>query len=232
MERPTLLASIAQFFTENKEVTIGARHPVFESWIAQNLAREEKIVARCYSKDETLVATTEKVLLLKKGSAKAAVSSTGRGAAVGGAVGGLAGMMIGAVLDHTVGAQGVIAKTVDYYNLTSVDCTKGMLFGHMEFTFPGASEIRRGGFSDNAASENVFQFAGDLYDFMVQVTNEIRRRMKLARQPQTVVVQASPGPVAPPDFPGQIRKLAELRDVGILTEEEFQTKKKELLAKM
>ncbi len=35
-----------------------------------------------------------------------------------------------------------------------------------------------------------------------------------------------------PDVTEQIRKLGELRDQGILTEEEFQTKKKELLAKL
>lgn len=34
------------------------------------------------------------------------------------------------------------------------------------------------------------------------------------------------------DIPDQIRKLAELKDQGILTEEEFESKKKELLAKM
>ena len=35
-----------------------------------------------------------------------------------------------------------------------------------------------------------------------------------------------------PDIPSQISKLAELRAQGILTEEEFQTKKRELLARM
>lgn len=42
-------------------------------------------------------------------------------------------------------------------------------------------------------------------------------------------------PVAAPpadDIPSQIQKLAGLRDAGILTEEEFTTKKAELLAKM
>jgi hypothetical protein len=34
------------------------------------------------------------------------------------------------------------------------------------------------------------------------------------------------------DVPGQIRKLAELRDAGILTAEEFDAKKADLLARM
>ena len=35
-----------------------------------------------------------------------------------------------------------------------------------------------------------------------------------------------------PDIPGQIQKLAALKENGILTEEEFQTKKSELLSKI
>ena len=42
-----------------------------------------------------------------------------------------------------------------------------------------------------------------------------------------------PAPTAPePDVADQIRKLAELRDAGIVSEEEFQTKKAELLKRM
>lgn len=37
---------------------------------------------------------------------------------------------------------------------------------------------------------------------------------------------------APPDIPEQIRKLAELRDAGVLNEDEFETKKKDLLDRM
>ena len=43
----------------------------------------------------------------------------------------------------------------------------------------------------------------------------------------------SPQPNAPqPDIADQIKKLAQLRDEGILTEEEFQTKKTDLLSRM
>jgi len=45
--------------------------------------------------------------------------------------------------------------------------------------------------------------------------------------------QAVPAPnAAEPDAADQIRKLAELRDAGIVSEEEFQTKKAELLQRM
>lgn len=40
------------------------------------------------------------------------------------------------------------------------------------------------------------------------------------------------GELLPPDWPDQIRKLAELRDAGLLSEEEFSTKKQKLLDKI
>ena len=51
-----------------------------------------------------------------------------------------------------------------------------------------------------------------------------------------VIERTEPVPVASasgnPDIPDQIRKLAELRDAGILTEEEFEAKKQSLLERM
>lgn len=41
-----------------------------------------------------------------------------------------------------------------------------------------------------------------------------------------------PSPAAQPDIPDQLRKLAELRDAGILTPEEFDSKKASLLERM
>ncbi len=52
------------------------------------------------------------------------------------------------------------------------------------------------------------------------------------KQPiSSTVASSSPTP-ALPDIPDQLRKLAELRDAGILTNEEFEAKKAELLARM
>lgn len=43
---------------------------------------------------------------------------------------------------------------------------------------------------------------------------------------------AAPGPDPAPDLADQIKKLAELRDAGILTDDEFDAKKRELLDRM
>lgn len=52
-------------------------------------------------------------------------------------------------------------------------------------------------------------------------------------KPVSPATATSPAPSpAATDIPGQIKKLSELRDQGILTEEEFQKKKQELLDKI
>lgn len=63
--------------------------------------------------------------------------------------------------------------------------------------------------------------------FKKDLRAEAREQRKMAATPQVVVQQQ-----AQPDIIEQIQKLASLRDVGILTEEEFSTKKAELLAKL
>jgi hypothetical protein len=47
----------------------------------------------------------------------------------------------------------------------------------------------------------------------------------------TLVQQPPAGPVAP-DYVHQLTQLGQLRDAGVLTDEEFQAKKAELLARM
>ena len=69
----------------------------------------------------------------------------------------------------------------------------------------------------------------EMYDYMVPVANEIRHRIKMARRPEQVVIQARAATQSIPDL---IKQVASLKEAGILTDEEFQAKKKDLLAKM
>ena len=237
--REIVLHKMPAMFTAGQPVTIGPRDPDFDAWIKETLGVGERMVAQCYAGDEALVVTEAKIILLKKGAAKAAVSGTGVGVgdAVGGALasraqgfwGMVGGLLAGAAVDYAIGSAGVIAKSIDYYNITSIDCTKGALLCHIEFTYASAKEVRTGGFVENAISENVYQFPKDMYEFILPVANEIRRRMSLTHQSQQVVVQAQAVSASIPDL---IKKLAGLRDAGILTEDEFQTKKKALLDRM
>ena len=55
------------------------------------------------------------------------------------------------------------------------------------------------------------------------------RRMADAQQPQQAAPPAAPPVAAPPDDMAQIQQLATMKDQGLLTEEEFQAKKKQIL---
>ncbi|MDE5603994.1 MAG: SHOCT domain-containing protein [Eubacterium sp.] len=65
---------------------------------------------------------------------------------------------------------------------------------------------------------------------VVQVYHEYRKISKQANQPQVIVQQQAPSNNV--DVVEQIQKLKGLQEAGILTEEEFNAKKAELLAKM
>lgn len=64
-------------------------------------------------------------------------------------------------------------------------------------------------------------------DRIVEIYDEYKRSNRKAKRTETVAAE----PVQQ-DILGQIQKLASLKDAGILSEEEFETKKKELLAKL
>jgi hypothetical protein len=56
------------------------------------------------------------------------------------------------------------------------------------------------------------------------------RRMSAAQAPQQEAAAApAPAAPAPPDDMAQIQQLATMKDQGLLTEEEFQAKKKQIL---
>jgi hypothetical protein len=67
-----------------------------------------------------------------------------------------------------------------------------------------------------------------------QIADTVRARLA-APKPQPFappVNQAPPQPAAGPDVYEQLRKLGELRDLGVVTPEEFEHKKRELLARI
>ena len=62
---------------------------------------------------------------------------------------------------------------------------------------------------------------GDVQKFIEYVKSRIEKKGQETTPPEPIV-----------EIPDQIKKLAELKDQGILTEEEFELKKPELLARM
>ena len=95
-----------------------------------------------------------------------------------------------------------------YSNISSIESSKGMM-GHKITLFA----------SGNKATMKWIK-EGDADKFIAEVRGRIGKK------------EEGPVAAAQDDIPTQIKKLAELKEQGILSEEEFETKKKELLAKM
>lgn len=112
-------------------------------------------------------------------------------------------------------------KEFFYADMTAVQYRKAVpLFGgFMQFEYPGSPSGEK-----NLHSENSFVFLygkeNDLYDKAYQYIKE--RISYYKQQKNTPTVAAS----SPAD---ELKKFKELLDSGIITEEEFNAKKKELL---
>ena len=115
--------------------------------------------------------------------------------------------------------NGVFSKDVVDSSLEKVNDVKmnqsffGRMFGYGDIEILTASET----------GDNLFRRIGDPIKFKTAMLNS---KEKLGYE------GTSPQPSRADDIPTQIAELDELRKKGIVTEAEFQAKKKELLAKM
>ena len=101
-----------------------------------------------------------------------------------------------------------------------------MLLGHIQFTLIGGSTDSRVAAKD----ENAVQFEKKRQPAFEVVRATVDRLMHESRQARAMPVYTPTAVTS--DIPDQLRKLGELRDAGILTQEEFASKKAELLARM
>ena len=122
------------------------------------------------------------------------------------------------------GAFGLKTKSVLFEHISSVDTSSGLMFGEIEIIASGMTEKAGGGFFAGAKKDSVIQFEKKFFDQVDQLAAKIRDLAMSSRSGQPQAVTA--------DIPDQIKKLAALRDDGILTEDEFQKKKSDLLEKL
>jgi hypothetical protein len=95
-----------------------------------------------------------------------------------------------------------------YGLLTGVDYKKGMTSGHIDLRAAG----------DSANVQQVQK------DDVQRIAEMIRHKMAAAHPHNSAAAAATA-----PDFAEELRKLTSLRDDGLLTEEEFQDRRKKLL---
>ncbi len=122
-------------------------------------------------------------------------------------------------------AKGPLAgdKEIPIKSITAVDYRKaGMLAnGHLQFSIQGEMGHKGGGFS-NTSDENTVIFTKKQGDDFMKAKELIEELMEKVDHSQgTTVNQLSPA--------DELKKFGDLRDQGLITEDEFNAKKKEIL---
>lgn len=108
------------------------------------------------------------------------------------------------------GLLGEVFETIPLLRITSVECLSRMGY-----------RVLRLHTSHDELAFKTFE-TKDLFDKVYDRLEELRH------EPASTDVATA----APEGIPDQLKKLGELRDMGILTEDEFATKKAELLARL
>jgi hypothetical protein len=114
-------------------------------------------------------------------------------------------------------------KTIPINAITSIQFKRASFFtgnGFIKFCFGGAVE-KQGNLKEAVNDENAVVFTSKSNEAFEKLKDEIERRKS---KPLTAPVHVS--------VADEIEKLAKLKENGHLTEDEFNEKKKELLAKI
>jgi hypothetical protein len=117
-------------------------------------------------------------------------------------------------------------KTIPFISITAIQFKKsGAIFsGYLQFTLSGGIESR-GGIFDATKDENTFMFAGEEANINAEkIKIYIEQQIQKLRTP---VVQHQP---AQASLSSELEKLADLKNKGVLTDEEFQAAKKRLIS--
>jgi hypothetical protein len=116
-------------------------------------------------------------------------------------------------------------KTIYIKQITGMELREGgMINGYIQFSLAGGVESRRGLTGKDGAvhDENTVMFAKKDNDLAKRIKMEIENRMTTPSQTTSNVTQI--------DGADMIRKYKLLFDDGIITQEEFEAKKKEILS--
>lgn len=116
-------------------------------------------------------------------------------------------------------------KTIPFKNITAIQLKKpGMTNGYIQFTLLGGNESK-GGVFGAATDENTLMFSKKYWEEMVKLKKFIESQQSQLSN-QNIINNISEKSIAE-----QIKEFKELLDLDIITQEEFDKKKQELLNK-
>lgn len=137
-------------------------------------------------------------------------------------------MPVGSHVANILRGGDIGGKRINFDEITAIQYREpdGTVGGFMQFAYPGAIQSK-GGALDKMSDENTFPIVGyladearEIYEFIEKRRNEIKRDKE---EPEAPVVIQEKSPAE------QIKEFKELLDLEIITQEEFDAKKKQLL---
>ena len=110
-------------------------------------------------------------------------------------------------------------KEIAFENILSIQVkpASSVILGYLQFELPGS------GSGNNFGSENSWTYYESQNALAQQICAYIKGRMKELKHPQATVVQQATSNA------DELKKFKDLLDAGVITQEEFDAKKKELL---
>jgi hypothetical protein len=172
----------------------------------------------------------EEILVVIRGTGSTAIAGTDRRAFIF-----KKGLLAGATFGHKLGSFA-------YETIVGVELHSGAMTGAIVIHVPGAASVStrywKNEKSDPHKAYNAIPIARPYANAQsgVSVLRALISEHSSARHPHARPAHASAAVAAPlvaePDVFEQLRKLAELRDAGIVTSDEFDAKKAELLSRM
>lgn len=112
-------------------------------------------------------------------------------------------------------------KTIYLNQITGIQLKLGgLLVGYIQFTLPGGIENKKGALSATE-DENSVTFMPASNDLAIKLKEKIEELKNKSTQATTIIAQSSSA--------DEIRKFKQLLDEGIITKDEFEKKKRELL---
>ena len=130
---------------------------------------------------------------------------------------------VGSVIANALKGGGNGGKHIDIVDLTAIQFREpsGVTVGFIQFTFPGSGESKQG-VRDALSDENSILISVQNLAVAKEIVAYIEKRRKELRAPQQTVIQHT-------SAADELKKFKELLDMGVITQEEFDAKKKQLL---
>ena len=130
---------------------------------------------------------------------------------------------LGTLTANVFSGGGTGGKRINFSDITAIQFKEpaGVTVGFIQFAYPGSGEAR-GGVIDAINDENAIPVSPQNLAVAREVVDYIeKKRAELRTSSNTVIQQASAA--------DELKKFKELLDMGVISQEEFNAKKKQLL---